>query len=667
VQRAEPTRRPVARIRAARRAYRYVMVQRSAITLVALAMLTPFAPLTSGAARAQPAPPELPLDGHALSVAGAYGCARTRDGHAACWGSTPDGEHSVPATVPVLADLAGIATATGRVVAWSRTGEVWQWTGEPATRVPLTEVVEIAASEDATCARRRDGGVACWLAGAAPASAFTGATQIAVAGHHACARAGDDVSCWTISADPAKPAIVARAHGAIAIAGADRGTRGSVIAVVLPRGKLVAWAYAWALSSSSVGAGAITALPVPALPADVTAVTVGDLDMCALGASVTCWADDAKPIVRPIGALAGARAISIGNTLGCAALSDRSVRCWGSPGDIGDGKPPRVTVPVDVAGLDDAVQLGAAGESTCVRRANGHVVCWGSRLTDDWGARSRAVDLVPREIPGLADATDLWVGRQACAHRKNGHVACWGFDGRTTHARATDQPALTSATWLGVLAGTVCGLRGNQIRCGAIELTRFHRLPAHTTELWSGGWYRGEYLCARAGATIACQERWVAHGEETVGPTTFDDADLTDVVALHLPIQQETEWLCVARRSGEVACKSMVNGGFLPIDGVDHVRAFSEGPGRSAGGGAATCAVTATGAVACWDLGQDAGAPSVWTIPGITDAVEVAGGSLHACVRRKTGKVACWGVADFLGNGDRPTRDTPGSVRGVVL
>jgi hypothetical protein len=57
----------------------------------------------------------------------------------------------------------------------------------------------------------------------------------------------------------------------------------------------------------------------------------------------------------------------------------------------------------------------------------------------------------------------------------------------------------------------------------------------------------------------------------------------------------------------------------------------------------------------------------VWTIPGLTDAVEVAGGNLYACARRTSGKVVCWGVADFLGNGDRPTRDTPGSVRGVVL
>lgn len=641
------------------------MPQRSVVTSAVLAMLTSLAPLTSGSARAEPGPPELPLDGHALSVTGTYGCARTRDGHAVCWGRAPDGEHPVPTAVPGLADLAGVVTATGRVVAWTRTGEVWQWTGEPATRLPLTEVVELAASEDATCARRRDASVACWLAGAAPVSAFAVAAQIAVAGHHACARAGDEVSCWTISADPARPAVVPRAHGAIAIAGADRGTRGSVIAAVLPRGKVVAWAYDWA--PSGVGTGAITALPVPALPTDIAAVAVGNGDLCALGASVTCWADDAKPIVRHLGGLAGARAIAVGDTLGCAVMPDRGVRCWGSPGDIGDGTPSRVTVPVEVAGIDDAVQLGADSEATCVRRASGHVACWGARLTDDWSARSRMVDLVPREVPGLADATDLLVGRQACAHRKNRRVACWGFDGRTTHARATEQPALTSATWLGVLEGTVCGLRGTRIQCGATELTRFHRLPAHTTELWSGAWYRGEYLCGRAAGTITCQERWVAHGEADLGPTTFDDADLSDVAALQLPIHQDAEWLCVARRSGEVACQSMVNGGLLSIDGVDHVRAFAEGPGLAADGTAATCAVTPTGTVACWDLRQDTGAPRVWTIPDLTDAVEVAGGNLHACARRTSGKVACWGVADFLGHGDRPTRDTPGVARGVAL
>lgn len=132
--------------------------------------------------------------------------------------------------------------------------------------------------------------------------------------------------------------------------------------------------------------------------------------------------------------LSGAVSLAAGEWHTCALISTGIVRCWGSntAGELGhEFSEPRSTVgtPVEVDGIDDAVQVAAGGVLSCARRAGGRVSCWGGPL------ESTSPSPVPvqneRDEP-LAGATHVDVGGNrvgyvhACAALDSGNVACWG-------------------------------------------------------------------------------------------------------------------------------------------------------------------------------------------------------------------------------------------------
>ncbi|MBK8256715.1 MAG: DNRLRE domain-containing protein [Polyangiaceae bacterium] len=103
-----------------------------------------------------------------------------------------------------------------------------------------------------------------------------------------------------------------------------------------------------------------------------------------------------------------------------------------------------------------------------------------------------------------------------------------------------------------------------------------------------------------------------------------------------------------------------------------------DGPGKPtlAAGYLHTCAVRNGGEVHCWggngsgQLGHGGGV-FVYTAPvkvvGLTDAVSVAAGDGHTCALRATGEVACWGGNFYgqLGNGTTTSAPTPVPVSGL--
>jgi alpha-tubulin suppressor-like RCC1 family protein len=91
-----------------------------------------------------------------------------------------------------------------------------------------------------------------------------------------------------------------------------------------------------------------------------------------------------------------------------------------------------------------------------------------------------------------------------------------------------------------------------------------------------------------------------------------------------------------------------------------------------------TCAVLRTGAVSCWgqsssgELGA-AGLPSQqrtpFTVPGVSNAVQVSTGTQHTCALLTTGSIGCWGAGGSgqLGHGSAPaTQTTPVNVTGIT-
>jgi hypothetical protein len=417
---------------------------------------------------------------HTISAGNGYACARTQDARVACWGRTPDGGHLGAVVVAGLDGVVGVATGAS-VYAWTGGGGVWQWDGTRTRRVAkLDNVVEIVADTDAACARFVGGRVSCWTDGKPPAAAprIFDAVQVAIAGHEACARvATGDVVCWSVD-KPAEPKPIPRARGAVALDGQSRGqgSLGEVFAAVLAGGVTVMW-------EQPSGAP----ISVPALPADVVTVSVGFYETCALGATVTCWSDDAEPDVRTVDALAGARSISLGDWVGCAcAWTSAGVACQeayygrgeqsamattldSELGDVIDMRLPinqgsedlcllrktgRVECRVvnetalrEVDDLEHVVALATGpGSETCGLRANGTVACW--HLANSTGEPTAPV---ARPIAKLTDAVELVGGeRHACVRRKRGQVSCWGSaellgDGRR---RTRDTPVVVGGVAL---------------------------------------------------------------------------------------------------------------------------------------------------------------------------------------------------------------------------
>ncbi len=180
----------------------------------------------------------------------------------------------------------------------------------------------------------------------------------------------------------------------------------------------------------------------------VADISSGASHSCARRSSgaVVCWGDnsagqlgDGTTIERhaPVGVngLSDAVEVAAGGGHTCARRASGGVVCWGSNsrGQLGNGEGGDIrassTAPVPVAGLTDALEISAGGDSTCARRTSGAVVCWGDNLTGQIGDRNATLTqrLTPVAVQGLTDAIEIAVGgTHSCARRLSGAVVCWG-------------------------------------------------------------------------------------------------------------------------------------------------------------------------------------------------------------------------------------------------
>jgi hypothetical protein len=186
-------------------------------------------------------------------------------------------------------------------------------------------------------------------------------------------------------------------------------------------------------------------VPVTGLESGATAISVGNLDACAItaGGAVQCWGDNtfgqlgvdpmalafsAVPVTVP-GLPSGVTAVSVRDGAACAIAAGGQVTCWGSA--WGGGLPFNVSGPVGpvpFAGLSGGVTAVsvAANNGCALTGVLGRVVCWGDDL-------SLGNVYPPMTVPGLESGAtaisvggDNDVGVAACAVTGDGGVACWG-------------------------------------------------------------------------------------------------------------------------------------------------------------------------------------------------------------------------------------------------
>ncbi len=348
-----------------------------------------------------------------------------------------------------------------------------------------TCIAQLSAAGDATCVARSDGTMLCWggngfgeLGNASTVDAATpsrvllpGPVAAIGAGEaHTCAALGDGSAyCWghndlgevgdgTMGVMRTTPTLVKDLADVVELSTGQHHTCARV-----RDGSVWCWG-----DNSQLELGTNTALTVnpdrgrAELQRAATHITTGDWLSCAVldDETLQCWGSD-NPVdpttTVPVGVPALAAPIQVAGGCdhhACAVLSDGSVWCWGTngSGQLGDGTMTTSMVPVNVAGLGDAVGVAVGSDHSCARLRDGSVWCWGANYSGQLGGPAGANMLQPVQVQGIPPADDLVTGCDYSCIRSASEIWCWGDN---SHGALGD--GTMDAHDAPVLARGVCG------------------------------------------------------------------------------------------------------------------------------------------------------------------------------------------------------------------
>lgn len=154
----------------------------------------------------------------------------------------------------------------------------------------------------------------------------------------------------------------------------------------------------------------------------------GDNKYGQLGTSGTSTA------VQQVSNLSDAVSLSVGSEHTCVVTRSQTVRCWGHNlyGQLGDGSSigfgSFVSTPGTVATLTEVAEVAANESSTCARKLDGTVWCWGYNTFGQLGLGASGNTTLPTQVEGMVTATALRTGKggSACARTEAGAWLCWG-------------------------------------------------------------------------------------------------------------------------------------------------------------------------------------------------------------------------------------------------
>ncbi|MBT8493755.1 MAG: hypothetical protein KJO07_11900, partial [Deltaproteobacteria bacterium] len=342
-------------------------------------------------------------------------------------------------------------------------------------------VVDLFADGDFTCAERQDGSVWCWGANdsgqlgdgtfttrhtPAPVNLPGPVTAFGTGQRHACAHTDDDnVYCWgrnqrgqlalgneaTTAAPAATPnppamttalgggssqTLVVTEAGELYMAGLFNGVgnfqrENTFVAVALP---------------GPVRRAAGASSPRPFTDGHSCAVLVDGRVYCwgtGLDGQLGHGLEEGSATPVEVLGIDNAIDIATGNEFSCALLNDGEVRCWGDGGSLGAGATGLVSTPIRPTLSQPAAQLAADDDTACVVTDDAEVWCWGG---------FPAADPTPTRVEGLGATAKVAVGEEhACALGLDGLVRCWGQDLKGQLARRA-QPWTSEAAIVDVEA-----------------------------------------------------------------------------------------------------------------------------------------------------------------------------------------------------------------------
>ncbi|MFN3258845.1 MAG: RCC1 domain-containing protein [Ilumatobacter sp.] len=600
----------------------------------------------------------------AVDVSFRYTCAVMADTTVQCWGLDVSGKlgtspstgeaRPTPTTVPGVIDARSLALGEEHACALLGNGTVTCW----------------GANDYAQLGRGTTGGTE-FAPGIVPGLANV--VQITSGGYHTCAVINDGtISCWgdnnegKVGIDPASSSVVS---SPTAVAGVV-----DVVEASTSLGNTCALdgggdAYCWGDGDEgALGNGTNDSSFVPLLvpfSGPVADVAAGDLYLCAAlqSGTVECVGDGSDgqlgdgnatqsyTIVEVVD-IDTAVQLALGYSTACARLADGSIQCWGEGqrGRLGNGVDSGDNVeqptPVDVEGIDDAVEIVGHADHHCVLRATGAVSCWGDASGGQLATDTPEFATRARLVPGTAGQpiAEVSVGFGfTCFRTVGGGVGCVGDNSRLQLAT----PGVSSADTATPIPGLTTAA---QIESGG-EHTCV-RLSDSTIQCW------GEGAFGRLG-----------NGTSTdfdVPTTVRDDTDsgpLTDIDQ----VSGGEDHSCAVTGAGLAWCWGRGSDGRLghglsptsqtlpvAVTGLTDASAI-------AAGGRHSCAVDTAGDVQCWgDNGQrqlgtggviDATTPV--DVISVTDVTQLSAGDSHTCGATTAGAVWCWGAdgSGALGDG----------------
>lgn len=649
--------------------------------------------------------------GDARGLTGGYDhtCAVRANGRVACWGQVLGGEAPVlpvlePVQIPGLSGAVAVAGGLSHACSALASGELLCWgtndwgelgnAGSEGSETPVTvfgfsgthrgRAVAITSGSFHACVLTGTGEVFCWAEygfygelgnGTTTSSAIparvTGlgdAINIDAGRQHTCAvRDGGTVVCWGRGdrgqLGDGAGGTATRPVGVVGLTDAVDVASGSTHScAVRETGEVVCWGSAEELGTGATE-DALVPVSVPGI-GDAAAVAAGLDQTCALRTTgqVSCWGGSGGPTL--VAGLSDAVSIAQGERHACTLRASGEIACWGrnNRGQLGDGTTTDASIPVPVVGVGDAVSLALGDEHSCAVRSTGELVCWGSNFGGQLGNGTGTDSPTPVTVSALAGAAGASAGyAHTCAVRSNGTVSCWGsaVEAETPGPLGVGIQSATPISASNLSGVTYLGAQSSRQICAVTDT-----------------------------AEIACWGRGpLGDGSTESSGTPVTAAGFIVGITGAVRVASGGAHTCALRGTGEVACwgyggdGQLGNGAngdsttWVPVSGI---------PGQSlttphedyavdlATGYRHSCAVRASGKVACWganvvgQLGDGTVSPSSTPVEvlGLDDAVMVAAGGSSTCALREGGEVACWGSnsSGELGNGTTSASSTPVDV-----
>jgi hypothetical protein len=560
--------------------------------------------------RAEPLRPER-ID-RRLSLGGDFSCRIDEAGSLGCWGSYIDLEQIEFALAGVEPPIIGfqstfggegcVAIDGGQVRCWTRDDD--EDARDPWIAVGMVEGLDDAIALSEGCALRRTGEVACGFRygpGPAEPQDLTDVLEVIASQHGpTCMRTGEGLarcSTYEHQLELGAPQL-----------GAD--PYRDVLSIATSRDSI------W------------------------IARAIGQVERCTMEARSCFSVDDLAEFGEPVVELAAMA------DLVCARTRSGRVYCWSDHPDehskqelaaLGYWDP---GAPIEIEGIEDAVEIAVGFTHGCARLRDDSVRCWGDNRWFQLGeADGRMFIDAPTRIVGLKNAAvEVSVGtRHACMRDDQGESWCWGF------RRA--------------VADDFHDLEPNLVHIGGSSTTPAARVLT------------GDDLsCSMSADVVEC----VGDGKLATCDDIFcsDSVDVMPPFALDSVVDLVPWWGCHADKRGVscfghasyhptkyypafnvlVASSKPAWRIHAPIKG----RVIDIGLGDDHG-----CALVEDGRVYCWglnDAGQlgratprrrsPASGDRALLVPGLAKLVSLDAGEAHTCGLDEQGTAWCWGAND---------------------